>query len=94
MHGPCAADCQAQQLHATLVLDERAVVYGSGLLLVTNLVLVAWVVALRGGRLDVAAVPRHATRAQRTRRRLPAAAAGRRVWSALPSCTPPSSPST
>jgi hypothetical protein len=37
----------------TMALDVKAVGYGSGLILVTNLVLVGWVVALRGGRLDV-----------------------------------------
>ena len=36
-----------------LGLQLRAVGYGSGLLLVTNLALVGWVVAMRGGRLDV-----------------------------------------
>ena len=43
----------AEQQHASLVLQVRAVTYGSGLLLVTNLVLVGWVVAIRGGRLNV-----------------------------------------
>jgi hypothetical protein len=38
---------------ATLALQVRAVGFGSGLILVTNLVLVGWVVALRGGRLGV-----------------------------------------
>jgi len=48
-------DCLAQQQHATLLLQVRSVVYGSGILLVTNLVLVGWVVAIRGGRLKVSA---------------------------------------
>jgi type III secretory pathway component EscS len=38
---------------ATLGLQTRAVGYGSGIILVTNLLLVGWVVALRGGRLNV-----------------------------------------
>jgi len=38
---------------AGLGLQLRAVGYGSALLLVTNLALVSWVVAMRGGRLDV-----------------------------------------
>ena len=37
----------------TLALDVKAVGLGSGLILATNVVLVGWVVALRGGRLDV-----------------------------------------
>jgi hypothetical protein len=43
----------AEQQHASLGLQVRAVGYGSGFLLVTNLVLVGWVVAMRGGRLNV-----------------------------------------
>jgi hypothetical protein len=37
----------------TMALDVKAVGYGAGLILATNIVLVGWVVALRGGRLDV-----------------------------------------
>lgn len=59
----CAEACRAQQLHHTLALDVRAVFYGIGILLVTNLVLVAWVVALRGGRLDLTATHPRMTRA-------------------------------
>jgi hypothetical protein len=43
----------AEQQQASLGLQVRAVTYGSGLLLVTNFVLVGWLVAIRGGRLDV-----------------------------------------
>jgi hypothetical protein len=43
----------AWQQQASLGLQARAVGYGSGILLVTNLALVGWVVALRGGRVDV-----------------------------------------
>jgi len=42
-----------QHQNASLALQVRSVAYGSGILLVTNLALVGWVVALRGGRLDV-----------------------------------------
>jgi glucan phosphoethanolaminetransferase (alkaline phosphatase superfamily) len=42
-----------EQEQASLGLQVRAVGLGSGILLVTNLVLVGWVVALKGGRLDV-----------------------------------------
>jgi hypothetical protein len=59
----CAEACRAQQLHDTLAMDVRAVFYGIGILLVTNLVLVAWVVALRGGRLDLTATHPRMTRA-------------------------------
>ena len=59
----CAEACRAQQLHDTLALDVRAVFYGIGILLVSNLVLVAWVVALRGGRLDLTATHPRMTRA-------------------------------
>ena len=43
----------AQLQQASLALQVRAVGYGGALLLVTNLALVGWVVAFRGGRLDV-----------------------------------------
>jgi len=43
----------AQQQRAALGLQMRVVGYGCGILLVTNLVLVGWVVAMRGGRLNV-----------------------------------------
>jgi hypothetical protein len=59
----CAETCRDQQLHATLALDARAVFYGTGILLVSNLVLVAWVVALRGGRVDLTATHRRTARA-------------------------------
>ena len=51
----------------TMALDVKAVGFGAGMILGANLVLVGWVVALRGGRLDV--VP------SRRRRRSGAAAA-------------------
>jgi hypothetical protein len=50
----CAGgDCLSQQLQASLGLQVHSVAYGSAMLLVTNLVLVGWAVALRGGRLAV-----------------------------------------
>jgi len=53
--GPMASmgGTTAERQHASLGLQVRAVAYGSGLLLVTNLVLVGWVVAMAGGRLSV-----------------------------------------
>jgi len=48
----------AAQQKASLGLQVRAVAYGSGLLLVTNLALVGWVVAMRGGRLNVSSTRR------------------------------------
>jgi hypothetical protein len=43
----------AQQQQASLGLQVHAVAYGAAIILVTNLVLVALVVAFKGGRLDV-----------------------------------------
>jgi len=43
----------AEQQQASLGLQVLALGYGSAILLVTNLALVPWVVALRGGRLGV-----------------------------------------
>ncbi|MEK6442074.1 hypothetical protein [Pseudonocardia sp. T1-2H] len=48
--GLCGATCQAQNL--TLQVHVRGAAYASIVLLVTNLVLVVWVAAMRGGRLD------------------------------------------
>src|SRR3954447_5170824 len=51
MKGECASACQSAQAHATLVLQTKVVVVGTLIVLATNLLLVAWLVALRGGRL-------------------------------------------
>jgi hypothetical protein len=48
--GVCGATCRAQNL--TLQVHVRGAAYASIVLLITNLVLVAWVAAMRGGRLD------------------------------------------
>ncbi len=45
----CTGLCAAQ--HSTLMVHVRAVSYASVVLLITNIVVVAWVLALRGGRL-------------------------------------------
>ena len=52
----CDAACAAAQHRADLVLQVRAVAVGSGLILVTNLVLVGWALALRGGRMVLGTV--------------------------------------
>jgi hypothetical protein len=53
----CDAACAAAQHRADLLLQVRAVAVGGGLMLVTNLVLVAWAVALRGGRMVLGTRP-------------------------------------
>ncbi|MET3920715.1 hypothetical protein [Arthrobacter sp. UYEF20] len=55
-------NCLALQQQASLGLQVRAVGYGSGILLVTNLVLVGWVAAIRGGRLDISRTRRRTAR--------------------------------
>ena len=60
MGGRCAGGCLARQREATLFLQLKAVGYGGAILLVTNLAVVAWMVAMRGGRLEP-----FATRAKR-----------------------------
>jgi hypothetical protein len=63
MSHTCAeGNCLALQEQASLGLQMRAVGYGSGILLVTNLVLVCWVVAIRGGRLDVSSTRQRTAR--------------------------------
>jgi hypothetical protein len=53
MQNDCGAACQSRQQWMTLSAHGRAIVYTAVALLVTNVVLVAWVVALRGGRLKL-----------------------------------------
>jgi hypothetical protein len=54
MHAICTGNCFAAEQHATLAVHIRAVLYISRWVLVTNLVLVAWLVAMWGGRLKIA----------------------------------------
>jgi len=48
-----AMNAADQHNKSALALQVRSVGYGSGILLATNLLLVPWVVALRGGRLAI-----------------------------------------
>ncbi len=56
--GECTGLCARKQ--ATLAVDAKAVGFGSAVVLGANLVLVAWVLALRGGRLEPARTRRPA----------------------------------
>lgn len=47
----CVGECVAARRDATLLLQLKAVGAGAAILLATNVVLVAWLVALQGGRL-------------------------------------------
>jgi hypothetical protein len=51
----CVGHCLTLQEHSTLTLQLRAVAYGTGILVASNLVVVTWLVALRGGRLTLGA---------------------------------------
>ena len=83
MHGSCNATCLDQLQQAQISTLVRAGLIVAGLLLVSNLVLVGWIVAMRGGRLNVA-TSRHiaeesvqlGTAAERTRTRYCHASAG------------------
>jgi hypothetical protein len=57
----CVGSCLALQEHHTLALQIRAVGFGAGILLASNLVAVTWLVALRGGRLPLASTRAPAT---------------------------------
>jgi hypothetical protein len=57
VHGICSHDCLAQAQHATLLAHVRAVGYTGAFVLVTNSVLVCWMVMMRGGRLNVSRNP-------------------------------------
>ena len=56
MRGTCDAACLAAQQHATAAAHVRAIAIVGALMLLTNLLLVGWLVALRGGRLQVSTV--------------------------------------
>ena len=58
MHGRCDSTCLAQEQRESLAVLVRGVLMVSRWVLVTNLVLVAWLVALMGGRLSLGAVRR------------------------------------
>ena len=64
MRGNCPDGCLHQQRDATLWLQVRSVGWGSALILVTNLVGVAWLVAMRGGRLALTSSRRTAAGAR------------------------------
>ena len=55
MRGVCGPGCLDAQERLTLAVHVRGVVYISRWLLLTNLVLVAWIVAMMGGRLRTSA---------------------------------------
>lgn len=63
MGGRCVGACLEGAHDATLALQVKSVAYGSGILLISNLVVVGWVLALLGGRLRLerpARAPRRA----------------------------------
>ena len=74
MHGICVDSCLPQAEQSTMAALTRAVLYVGAFLLVTNVVLVGWVVAMRGGRLRVARPQPDTGTRQRP--------AGRSTWSA------------
>ena len=56
MQGSCDVACLAAQQHATAAVHVRAIAIVGALMLLTNLLLVGWLAALRGGRLQVSTV--------------------------------------
>lgn len=65
MQHDCSATCLTEQHWMTLSAHGRAIAYTALAVLVTNLALVTWIVALRGGRLRVAGRPAPAPGARR-----------------------------
>ena len=53
-HGTCVGSCLQQAQQSTLAALASGVLYAGGLVLVSNLLLVGWVLAMRGGRLTAA----------------------------------------
>src|SRR4051794_17186817 len=55
MRGTCDAACLGRQQHETFLAHVRAIAYISGFMLLSNVLVVGWFVALRGGRLKLGA---------------------------------------
>ncbi|GAA2499376.1 hypothetical protein GCM10009858_42140 [Terrabacter carboxydivorans] len=66
LRGDCRADCLERLRQDTMWLQVRATGLGAGLLLVTNLGVVAWFVMIFGGRLDAVRRGRRTARGLRT----------------------------
>jgi hypothetical protein len=58
LHNTCPGNCLPQQQHDTIAAHGRGGLLVSPWLLLSNLVLVAWLVAMRGGRLKLTAIRR------------------------------------
>jgi hypothetical protein len=56
MRSPCPGNCLAAESHATLLVHVRGALYILRWLLLTNVVLVAWLVAMWGGRLKISTI--------------------------------------
>lgn len=54
MHGSCNATCIDQLQQAQISTLVKAGLYVTALLLISNIVLIGWILAMRGGRLNVA----------------------------------------
>jgi hypothetical protein len=65
MGGLCTGTCLDKEYDATVMLQVRAVLLGTLILLVSNIVAALWLLALRGGRLDVGAPSATRTAPQR-----------------------------
>ena len=55
MRAMCLGTCEPLR-QASLRLQGRSIAYGSVILVVTNLVVIGWIVAIRGGRLTLSAI--------------------------------------
>jgi hypothetical protein len=75
MHHSSTGDAVADPGQATLGLQLAALGYGCAIILATNVVVVGWLVAIRGGRLDAGTAPRAARWQVLDHRRLILAAA-------------------
>ncbi len=54
MRGNCVGNCVASEQNSTMRVHVEALLLGGALLVATNVVVVAWVIAVRGGRLRAA----------------------------------------
>lgn len=62
MHHAATGSSVSDLDQASLTVQLVSIAYGSGILLVTNVVLTGWVVAMRGGRMDISRAQRRPAR--------------------------------
>lgn len=64
-HGPCDAACVSDRQHSALLLQIHALGLNGPVMLVSNVILLGLVIAVRGGRLDIVSTRQYPARVHR-----------------------------